>query len=312
MAMKRLLTKENKRSIKEAFKVNAVFRVINAAYKEQETRMETLKFSPEEIWVNCFIGFDKMLKNREEIEETTSRMWNDTFCELRDDADEVSRKFQNKELETATSCIIYSIVACMMASEDWQLIRHAESLMGQIAEHSELPDVVMPFNNCLESDFDLYIKEYIRKGKFISDRLESPRNYADPINQIASAKDRAKAKEGAKKRLEFMKGVIPETEMLIMTVPDFNKMLEAVDYFFENNVVKKQDTKIRTNLPISHLRYTFYLVYKNEGKCIRRDLWLDFLSETFAQMQDNKASISNHFSDMPDDYGKYSKAKKKK
>lgn len=85
MAMKRLLTKENKRSIKEAFKVNAVFRVINAAYKEQETRMETLKFSPEEIWVNCFIGFDKMLKNREEIEETTSRMWNDTFCELRDE-----------------------------------------------------------------------------------------------------------------------------------------------------------------------------------------------------------------------------------
>ena len=39
MIVRRLLTTENKRSIKEAFKGNAVFRTIDAAYKEQEKQM---------------------------------------------------------------------------------------------------------------------------------------------------------------------------------------------------------------------------------------------------------------------------------
>lgn len=310
--MKRLLTKESKRSIKNAFRGNAVFRTIDAAYKDQETQMETFRFSPEEIWVNCFIGFDKMLKKREEIGETTNRMWNDTFCELRDDAEDVSREFQKEELETVTSCIVYSVIACMMASEDWELIQHVEFLMSQIAEHSELYSITMPFDNNIESDFVRYIKEYVRAGKYISDRLESPRSYVDPINPIRSARDRTKAKVGVRKRLEFMKGVLPDGETQIMTASDFNRMVEAVEYLIENNVVKKQESKIRTSLPVAHLRYTFYLVYKNEGKCIKRQLWLDFLNETFWQMQDNKASLSKHFSDLPDGYDKYGNPKKKK
>lgn len=312
MIMKRLLTKENKRSIKDAFKGNAVFRVIDAAYKEQETRMETLRFSPEEIWVNCFIGFDKMLKNPDDVGEITRRMWDDTYCELRDDVQEVPRDFQKVELETATSCIIYSIIVCMMASEDWKMIQHIETLMRQIAEHSELDSITLPFDNNIEIDVVDYIKKYISKGKYISDRIESPQNYSDPINPVGTPKDRTKAKEGIKKRLEFMKGVLPEGDTQIMTSSDFNKMIEAVEYLIENNVVKKQELKIRTNMPVAHLRYTFYLVYRNEGKCVDRQLWLDFLGEMFSQMQNNKASLSKHFSDKPDGYDKYIKSKKKK
>lgn len=312
MTMRRLLTTASKRSIKEAFKGNAVFRTIDAAYKEQESQMETLRFSPEEIWVNCFIGFDKILKNREDICEITERMWYETYCELRDDAQDIPRDFQKEELETATSCIIYSIIACMMASEDWEMIKHTESLMRQISEHSELDSITLPFDNNIESDFVDYTKEYISKGKYISDRIESPQNYTDPINPVGTPKDRTKAKEGVKKRLGFMKGVLQDDETQIMTASDFNKMIEAVEYLIENNVVKKQEIKIRTSLPVAHLRYTFYLVYKNEGKCVFRHLWLDFLSETFSQMQDNKASLSKHFSDKPDGYDKYIKPKKKK
>ena len=310
--MKRLLTKENKRNIKDAFKGNAVFRVIDAAYKEQEKQMETFHFSPEEVFVNCFIGFDKMLKNRDGIEEITERMWNDTYCDLRDDAEDVSRSFETKELETATSCILYCIIACMMASEDWEMIRHAESLMSQIAEHSEPNSIVLPFNNLLGDDFIWYVKEYIRKGKYISDKLDSPQVNADPINPIGTPKDRIKAKEGTRKRLDFMSGVLPDNDMPIMTSSDFNSMIEAVEYLIENNVVKKQDIKIRTNLPVAHLRYTFYLVYKNEGKCVNRQLWLNFLNETFSQMQNNKDSLSNHFSDKPNGYNDYYKQKKRK
>ena len=81
--MTRLLSLENKRSIRDTFRENAVFRIINAAYKEQERQMSTLRFSPEEIWVNCFYGLDMILKNRETAEDFTSRMWDDTYSETR-------------------------------------------------------------------------------------------------------------------------------------------------------------------------------------------------------------------------------------
>ncbi len=312
MTMKRLLTTENKRSIKEAFKGNAVFRVIDAGYKEQENRMETLHFSPEEVFINCFVGFDKMLKNREEISGMVVRMWYDTNCELRDDASEMSRDFQKEELETATSCIVYSIIACMMASDEWELIRHTDSLMSQIAEHSDPDSIFLPFDMNIGSDFVVYIQKYISTGKYISDRIESPKSYADPINHLATPLDRTKTKEGVRKRLEFMKGVLPDSETRIMALADFNKMIEAVEYLIENDVVKKQETKIPTKLPIAHLRYTFYLVFKNEGHFIGRTLWQDFLCETFLQMQNNKDSLYKHFSDKPNGYNNYYGLRKKK
>ena len=312
MTMRRLLTTASKRSIKETFKGNAVFRTIDAAYKEQETQMATLRFSPEEIWVNCFIGFDQILKNRDDIGEVTRRMWYDTFCELRDDAQEASRAFQKEELETATSCIIYSIIACMTASDDWEIIQHTETLMFQAAEHSELDTIVTPFDNNTESNFAGYIQRYISTGKYISDGLESPKNYIDPINPVGTPQERTKTKEGVKKRLAFMKGYLPDSETLIMTSSNFNTMIEAVEYLIENNVVKKQETKIRTSMKVAHLRYTFYLIFKNEGKCVGRQLWLDFLCETFSQMQDNKTSLSKHFADVPSDYDRYFKPRRKK
>ena len=311
MTMRRLLTTTSKRSIKEAFKGNAVFRTIDAAYKEQETQMTTLRFSPEEIWVNCFIGFDLILKNRDDIGEVTRRMWDNIFCELRDDAQEVSRDFKKEELETATSCIIYSIIACMTASDDWEIIQHTETLMFQIAEHSELDTIATPFDNNTEVNFAGYIQRYISTNKYISDGLESPKNYADPINPVSTPQERTKIKNGVRKRLEFMKGYLPDSETLIMTSSNFNTMIEAVEYLIENDVVKKQEAKLHTNLRVADLRYTFYLVYLNEGKCIGRDKWLEFLGETFAQMQDNKPSISNHFSDKPADYDRFLKPKKK-
>ena len=310
--MKRLLTKEKKRSIKDAYKRNAVFRVIDAAYKEQEAQMQTLRFSPEEIWANSFYGFDQILKNQEEIEDVTKRMWNDIFCELRDDAEEAGREFKTDELNTATSCIIYSIIACLMASEEWELIQHTESLMSQIAEHSGLDTIILPFDKNIDASFIEYIKKYIDKRNFISEKLDAPHSYVDPIKPKLTTKDRLKVKKGIKKRLKFMEGVLPDGETLIMNTSDYNKMIEAVEYLIENNVVKKQDKKILTQLPIAHLRYTFYLVFKNEGKCIRRDLWVEFLGETFSQMRDNQASLAKHFSDRPKDYDNYLNVKKKK
>ena len=312
MIMKRLLTTESKRNIKEAFKINPVFRTINAAYKEQETQMTTLRFSPEEIFVNSFIGFDLILKNRNDIGDVTFRMWHDIFCELRDDAKETSREYEEDELKTATSCIVYSIISCILASGDMEMIKYTDLLLAQISMQSDLPTISLLFIRNIENNFVSYIQKYISMEKYISDSLNSPKCYTDPINPIYTPQERIKIKNGVKKRLEFMKGCLPNSETLIMTSSNFNTMIEAVEYLIENDIVKKQESKLHTNLKISHLRYTFYLVFSNEGKGIGRDKWLEFLSETFAQMQNNKDSLYNHFYDKPNDYTNYFNPKNRK
>lgn len=310
--MKRFLTTQTKRDVKEAFKGNALFQVINAAYKQQEVEMETLRFSPEEIWVNSFMCFDKLLQNRDEMEVFVRNMWYDTFCELRDDAKDCDRQFEKEELETATSCIIYAVIACLMASDDWTMMRHTESLMQQIAKHSDLDTIIQPFDDHIGDNFIGYIQQYIQKGDYISRNLINPKQFADPINPVMSTKDRTKVKQEVKKRLEFMKGVMPNGEKPILSDSDFNKMIEAVEYLIENNVAKKQDHRIFTPMSVADLRYTVYLVYKNEGKCIRKDLWLDFLQETFEKMKNNRESVSKHFSEKPAGYDERYLGKKKK
>lgn len=310
--MKRLLQTERKRNLKEAFKGNIVFRIINEAYKEQESKMETLRFSPEEIWVNCFYTFDQMLRSRDDIEDLIKNMWNDIYCDLRDEAKDNSREYKVEELEVATSCIVYSVIACMMATDDWEMVRHIESLMSQINSRSDLDEIRKPFDVNIEEDYVKYIQKYISSGKYISEILENPHKLSDPINQIESPADRLKAKEGVKKRLDFMKGALPDSEVMIMSQSNHNKMIEAVEYLIENNVVKKQDVKIPTHMSINDLRYTFYLVYKNEGKCIDRNLWISFLVETFSQMQNNKNSIAKHFSDKPSNYKRFTQLNKEK
>ena len=310
--MKRFLTTQTKRDVKKAFRSNALFQVINAAYKQQEVEMETLRFSPEEIWVNSFMCFDNLLQNRDEMEGLVRTMWYDTFCELRDDAEECDREFKLEELQTVTSCIIYAVIACLMASDDWTMMRHTESLMQQIAKHSDLDTIIQPFDDHIRDNFVGYIQRYIQNGRYISICLVDPKEYADPINPVMSATDRTKVKQGVKKRLEFMKGVMPDGETPIMSASDFNKMIEAVEYLIENNVVKKQRSKIFTPMSVADLRYTVYLVYQNEGKCIRKDLWLDFLQETFEKMKDNQESVSKHFSEKPAGYDERYLGKKKK
>ena len=209
-------------------------------------------------------------------------MWHDIFCELRDDAKEASREFEENELKTATSCILYSIISCMLASGDMEMIKYTDLLSAQISMQSNLPTICLPFINHIEDNFLSYIQRYISTGKYISNKLVSPKSYADPINPIYTPQERIKAKVGVLKRLEFMKGYLPDSETLIMTSSNFNTMIEAAEFLIENDVVKKQETK------------------------------LEFLGETFAQMQDNKASIKNHFSDIPKGYNIYSKQKKKK
>lgn len=309
--MQRLLSRKDKKSVRETFKNNAVFKSIKKAYKDFEVNMDYFQFSTEEIFINCFIELDRILKNRDDMTDIADTLWVDVFTELRDEAEDEERNYNREELETATSIIVHAVAACLMASNNDELDQFSKRMFEDIASHSNLEAINDARLQIIENDFPLYIEEYIKEGKYLSEQFDNMGTMVDPINPVLTQRDRLMAKNGVKKRLEFMSGVLPDGEIKIMTKDDYHKMIEAVEYLIENNVVKKQDKKLKTSMNVAALRYTFYLVYKNEGKCIQRNLWIDFLHETFFQMKDNADSLSKHFADKPQKYDKKFGIKKK-
>lgn len=311
--MIRLLKTKSKQSVRKAFGENVLYQTIKAAYKQQETEMQTLGFSPEEIWINSIAVFDCMLKDVGKIEEMTQSLWDDIFCELRDEANDIGRKFENAELEAATSCILNVVCYYMMATNNYDdFIRYIPPIKDQINRHSQIEDIgaVDPLEKNTKKGFVLHIQEYIAQGIYVSDTFDAPDKARDPIKPMLKPADRQEAKNKIRKRIDFMNGVTDKGRQ-IMSSGDFSKMIEAVEYLMENNVVKKQNPKIYTNLANSSLRYTFYLVFKNEGKCIGRQLWIAFLVETFSQMKNSKDSLYNHFSEKSNAFP-YNNSKKRK
>ena len=299
--MKRILTTEEKRSYREAYRDNAVMQMIKAAYKEKETEMQKLGFSPEEIWINCFIEFDRILRERDRISEMTENLWNDIHNDLRDDIKDDGREYEEKELDTATSCIVCAIIVCMEATDDYDIMRHSEKLIMQIANHRKPSEFANPLHWAIGDDLTSYIKDYVENEKYISD-LVQPKGGTDPIKPKLTSRDRITTLNKIKARIYFMSGYISDGETKIMTTSDYKRMIEAIEYLLKEGSVKKLNPKIRTKMNVGHLRYTFYLVWKNEGKCIARELWLEFLHETFEEMADNQNSLGKHFSDKPGDY----------
>lgn len=298
-----LLTAENKRGIRDAYSDNVTYQSVRAAYKPLETEMRTLGFSPEEIWANSMAVFDRMLRmDADKVGDMAQGLWDDLYCDLRDEARSVGRAFGDDELACATSCVVYVVVCYMTASGDYCLMRHARTLTMQIDSHTDLAAIEQPMMESIRDGFGRYIGEYIRGRKRISSTFGSPQEYADPVRPLLKERDRLEVKAQVRRRLAFMNGMLTDGSARIMAGGDFDRMMEAVDYLIENNVVRRQAEKIKTNLPVAHLRYTFFLVFSNEGKPIGRRLWLEFLTESFAQMQNGKPSLAKHFSDRPNGY----------
>ena len=295
--MKRLLKKTEKEDIKNKFKDDVVFRAIDKAYKELEVEMKTFRFSTIEIWRNCFIGFDSILHPDYDFDDI-NQMWNDIFCELRDEAEECDRKYETEELKTATSCIVYSVVACLVASNDYKLIKHCESLQNQISENSVFNDITLPLNRVIEDDMISYIQSYIENEIFISNTFNNPLDKINPPKPTLIQKSREKLLSEIEKIVHFMSGVNKENMPIIYSKADFDKMIEAIKYLVTNNIVKKQENKILTNLSNSDLIHTFNLVYQIDNNPIDRNTWAEFLKETFAQFRNStQRSIYKHFTD---------------
>lgn len=92
----------------------------------------------------------------------------------------------------------------------------------------------------------------------------------------------------------------------IMSEQNFTKLQEYIRYFYENEAVPKVESRLSANIPIAHIRYTFYLIKKeNEpGRSSdKTELYANFLKTVFVEFKDTALdTIIKKFAERPNGY----------
>ena len=109
----------------------------------------------------------------------------------------------------------------------------------------------------------------------------------------------------AYKHINFISGE-NNNGMKIMSEQNFAKLQEYIQYFYMNGVVPRVESRLSANIPITHIRYTFYLIKKeNEpGRSSdKTELYANFLKTVFVEFKDTALdTIIKKFAERPNGY----------
>ena len=297
--MKRLLSIENKENIRRLYADNPVFCTIEETFIGCQQEMHDLRFSCEEIFVNCFNEFDNIVQHTDSCKPQL--LWQRLRNSIDEHLAQEGRTFDSRQLDTVTSYIAYCVVMCLVSSGDPRLHDLATELMTSIAQKGDCTKISRMLMSHLHDGFAQYIQHYVEKKTFISQLIDNPKAKTDPDSPLIKPADRTKMLDRARQRLKFMQGAAKQgDERSIMTPADHNTMMEAVEFLINNNTVKKQERKLRPRLPVATLRYSFYQIWKEDKHIVERQQWVEFLKETFQQFEDTSLdTIAKKFSEKP-------------
>lgn len=127
------LTTIQRRKIKEHYLTHWLYSHIAAPAKEMECRLELLRISPEELFVECVSQLDSFLDHPGAYGEIEApSLWNDYFCQLREES---TQRITVKELELGATELTYvmNYLLCalthrMMATQ--AMLKLTQSLMA--------------------------------------------------------------------------------------------------------------------------------------------------------------------------------------
>jgi len=108
----------------------------------------------------------------------------------------------------------------------------------------------------------------------------------------------------AHKRLDFLSGCNPQNRKIISDA-DYNRLLLYTDSFLQTGgEVPADKQSISTETSIEHLRYTYYLLYKEDcSRSIPRECFINFLHAVFSQFANTeKSTTTKVFSKAPKSY----------
>ena len=297
--MERLLDYPRCKELKVNYRNNPWLQVITNCFRPKEAGMQKFRFTAEELWLNAFICLDDVIAlPAGEREAAVARLWDDLNCELRNEALEMGREFQDEELTMVTSWVVFFVAVALGWTERPDLYRYSETLIQQVARHHDaLPQLSEEYIRQSSSSLGSYMQEHLTQGVRPSVRLSKPG--ADILPAQLPPTKVASLKEEAIRRLVFMKRQLKGSTKPVMRQGDYDRMVEAIGSFVTSRRVEPIEPPIQTNLKATELRYTFYLVWKYcWEKDIERDKVVDFLKATFSQFSEvERETIKKKFSE---------------
>ena len=302
--MERLLDYPHCKELKVNYRNNPWLQVITNCFRPKEAGMQKFRFTAEELWLNTFICLDDLIAlPAGEREAAANRLWDDLNCELRNEALDMGREFQDEELTMVTSWVVFFVAVALGWTERPDLYRYSETLIQLVARHHDvLPQLTEEYIGWCDASLGSYMQEHLAQGVRLSDRLS--KRGADILPaQLPPAKV-ASLKEEAIKLLVFMKRQLKDSTKPVMRQGDYDRMVEAIGRFVTTRRVEPIEPLIQTNLKATELRYTFYLVWKScWKKDIERDKVVDFLKATFSQFSlVEKNTLHKKFSEKVEGY----------
>lgn len=168
--MKRLNTLQ-KSKLKEFYRDNWLYRLIMVPAKEIEQKLSRVRLSPEEVFLECLTQLDKALDNPEAFKIEARMIWDDYYCEFRDNSPSDSPE---SELGMAATEICFVISFILYSIESSLTIKTImPKIMKRMIEHQDVYDKIERcYNKTLQfPETNLCIKElqsYVADGKQLS------------------------------------------------------------------------------------------------------------------------------------------------
>ena len=135
------LTTIQKRKIKEHYLTHWLYSHIAAPAKEMEYRLDLLRISPEELFVECVKQLDSFLDHSGAYGEIEApSLWNDYFCQFREES---SKQITVEELELGATELTYVMNYLLCALTDRMMATQAMMKLTQsLMAHSDAFEAV--------------------------------------------------------------------------------------------------------------------------------------------------------------------------
>ena len=135
------LTTIQKRKIKERYLTHWLYSHIAAPAKEMECRLDVLRISPEELFVECVKQLDSFLDHSGAYGEIEApSLWNDYFCQFREES---SKQITAEELELGATELTYVMNYLLCALTDRMMATQAMMKLTQsLMAHSDAFEAV--------------------------------------------------------------------------------------------------------------------------------------------------------------------------
>ena len=213
--MRNRLRRSAREAVRNEYGENVIFLAMMNPCEHFSTKMPKFRMYAEECFLEVLAVLDDIKEDEKNAPFNLEHRWDKIYNDFRDLAGEET---EQKELELATSVVIYCVVLLLTFTEKPLYNTLIIRLMGQLDEHgaciAELNDTFMP--NIYRMDIEklkVSILDYMRSDVFLSDEIEEMVENVEDISQAPSTSEK---KTGGSETSNLRIAPGKETSMLVV------------------------------------------------------------------------------------------------